>query len=166
MKAFLRCVFPICDVWGEISAIATVHKAGTGSRAIKLERFRWSTHQASKTPRPWSSLCLSVWFVGASRPASCCSFLLRHRSCDRSELEPAAVAMQPPWGLAATILLLLGVIVGRNVALRVVRYFFSALVTVGDVLPWEVRLGYEAPVRTIQCAICHINNPLWDWMQT
>merc|ERR1712013_321531 len=30
-----------------------------------------------------------------------------------------AVAMQPPWGLAATILLILGVIVGRNVALSV-----------------------------------------------
>merc|ERR1712156_21892 len=29
------------------------------------------------------------------------------------------VAMQPPWGLAAPILLLLGVFVGRNVALRV-----------------------------------------------
>ena len=129
--------FPSVMCEGEISASATVHKAGTGSPAIKLERFRWSTHQASKTPRPWSSLSLSVWFVGASRPASCCSFLLllRHRSCDRSELELAAVAMQPPWGLAATLLLLLGVFVGRNVALRVVRYFFSALVTVGDVLP-------------------------------
>ena len=128
--------------------------------------FVGATHQASKTPRTWSSLSLSVWFVRASRPASCCSFLLllRHRSCDRSELELAAVAMQPPWGLAAPLLLLLGVFVGRNVALRVVRYFFSALVTVGDVLPWEVRLGYEAPVRTIQCAICHINNPLWEWM--
>ena len=42
MKAFLRYVFPSVMCEGEISAIATVHKAGTGSRAIKLERFRWS----------------------------------------------------------------------------------------------------------------------------